>query len=259
MGLQLVCLGEGHCGGRPGQDGFRVCAKAPGNCVAKAHNGAPRLTAEWYIAAGRRAAGCFAAPKLPTTAAGGPLTPRSAGLLTDGEDPFHLTKGQWQLEMRHPGAPSEEVFEMLREMQGLVEQRLAGMDRALQVAHNESAAAHSEFVRQQRTMEELESRAATALQEAMSARQELEGQHRTSQALAQRLRQLELKVNRLRNAGGAAPTTGGEDLEHCKEALFGRTGELQALPDQFVTFRIRRRHRVPRYQVWLEKRAFGLV
>jgi hypothetical protein len=292
MGLQLVCLGEGHCGGRPGQDGFRVCAKAPGDCVAKAHNGAPRLTAGWYIAAGGRAAGCFAAPKLPTTTAGGPLTPRSAGLLTDGEDPFRLTKGQWQfvidawlatqglrvdtrvepvpdstpaqespagdfervepaeadngwapddppLEAQRPGFLPEEAVEMLREMESLVERRLAGMDRAIQVASDESAAAHTETVRQRRIMEELEDRAATALQEATGARQELEAQYRANQALAQRVRQFELELNRLRNSGGPAPTAGGDDLERCKEALFGRTGELQALRDQFVTFRDR--------------------
>jgi hypothetical protein len=208
MGLQLVCLGEGHCGGRPGQDGFRVCAKAPGDCVAKAHNGAPRLTAGWYIAAGGRAAGCFAAPKLPITAAGGPLTARSAGLLTDGEDPFRLTKGQWQFvidawcatqglridtwavafadpvsEQESPASDFERVeapdlgnllgseeptpvtqdpipdteneSAALCEMQIRVERRLAGMERALEVAHDEATAAHNEFARQRRVDEEL--------------------------------------------------------------------------------------------------------
>jgi hypothetical protein len=292
MGLQLICLGEGHCGGRPGQDGFRVCAKAPGDCVAKAHNGAPRLTAGWCIAAGGRAAGCFAAPKLPATTAGGPLTARGAGLLTNGEDPFRLTKGQWQFvidawlaaqglrvdtraeptpdpapaqdspageferveapdednfwdpdeppPMRpDPGPRSEDVLDMLHEMHALMERRLAGMDRGVQVAHDEAVAAHAEVARQRRVIEELEDRATTALQEAASARQESESQHRASQALAQRLRQAELDIGRLRTAGVAAPTAGGGDLERCKEALFGRTGELQALREQFVTFRDR--------------------
>jgi hypothetical protein len=292
MGLQLVCLGEGHCGGRPGQDGFRVCAKAPGDCVAKAHNGAPRLSAGWYIAAGGRAAGCFATPRLPATTAGGPLTSRGAGLLTDGEDPFRLTKGQWQFVIdawlatqglrvdtqvdplpgpapaqespagdfervevpdadnvwdpedptvltQNMSARTEAVPEVLREMQVLLERRLAGMDRALRVAQDESAAAHTEFVRQRRILEELEDRAAAALQEATGARQEVETQYRTNQALAQRLRQAELEISRLRIGGSTAPTAGGDDLERCKEALFGRTGELQALRDQFVTFRDR--------------------
>jgi hypothetical protein len=96
MGLPLVYLGNGHCGGRPGQDGYRVCAKAPGECAAKAHAAATKLAPGWYIGAGGRSAGCFAAPMLPPAAAGGPLTLRGAGLLTDGEDPFKLTKGQWQ-------------------------------------------------------------------------------------------------------------------------------------------------------------------
>jgi hypothetical protein len=121
---------------------------------------------------------------------------------------------------------------VLHEMHALMERRLAGMDRGLQVAH-------AEVARQRRVMEELEDRATTALQEAASARQEGEAQYRASQVLAQRLRQAELDIGRLRTAGVAAPTAGGGDLERCKEALFGRTGELQALREQFVTFRDR--------------------
>jgi hypothetical protein len=46
MGLQLLCLGDGHCGGRVGQDGYRLCGKAPGECAAKAHNGTLRPVAD---------------------------------------------------------------------------------------------------------------------------------------------------------------------------------------------------------------------
>jgi hypothetical protein len=77
------------------------------------------------------------------------------------------------------------------------------------------------------------------LQEATGARQESEAQYRTSQSLAQRLRQAELEIQRLRAAGPNTPAAGGDDLERCKEALFGRTGDIQALRDQFITFRDR--------------------
>jgi hypothetical protein len=104
VGLHLACLGDGYCGGlgdgycggRVGQDGYRVCGKAPGECTAKSHDGAKQLSAGWYISAGGRAAGFYSSPKLPLAAAGGPITARAAGLLVDGENPYKLTKGQWQ-------------------------------------------------------------------------------------------------------------------------------------------------------------------
>jgi hypothetical protein len=96
MGLHLGCLGDGYCGGRVGQDGYRVCGKAPGECAAKSHDGAKQLSAGWYVSAGGRAAGFYSSPKLPLATAGGPITARAAGLLVDGENPYKLTKGQWQ-------------------------------------------------------------------------------------------------------------------------------------------------------------------
>jgi hypothetical protein len=94
--LQLVCVGADHCGGRPGQDGFRSCAKAPGECAAKAHADTHRMTPGWYIAAGGRAAGCYTSPMLPPASSGGPIKARGAGLLNDHESPFRMTKAQWQ-------------------------------------------------------------------------------------------------------------------------------------------------------------------
>jgi hypothetical protein len=95
-GLQLMYVGAGHCGGRPGQDGTRSCAKGPGDCPAKAHADAPRMPPGWYIAAGGRAAGCYTSPMLPPASNGGPIAARGAGLLADRENPFRLTKAQWQ-------------------------------------------------------------------------------------------------------------------------------------------------------------------
>jgi hypothetical protein len=62
MELALVCFGSNQCGGRVGQDGYRICGKARDECATKAHAAAPAATPGWRISAGGKAAGCFANP-----------------------------------------------------------------------------------------------------------------------------------------------------------------------------------------------------
>lgn len=95
--LCLVYIGSDACAGRIGDSEDRCCARPGGRgaCGAQAHlKNTYDLVPGWYISCGAKSPNVFLSPSLP--AEGGPIRPQGAGRLTDKENRFRLSLGQWK-------------------------------------------------------------------------------------------------------------------------------------------------------------------
>jgi hypothetical protein len=96
--LSLVYVDVDACSGCVGTDGLRFCGKARNFCKVQSHpkSSIGKVKRGWYIACLGKSAGVFTTPFLPAQEDGGPIRSQGAVRLLDEDNPFRLTRGQWQ-------------------------------------------------------------------------------------------------------------------------------------------------------------------
>lgn len=138
--LSLAYVDDSCCKGRVGAEGSRFCGRRDGLCTVASHerNTVGGIQPGWYIANAGKSGGVFVEHRLPFEADGGPIKAGGGAFLTDGEQGFKMTKGQWAfvIDAWHASrvmtswdTKEEVVFDTERLEVGDVDQRFSAAQR----------------------------------------------------------------------------------------------------------------------------------